>query len=108
MLENAELDLKETWNALGFSVEEQAERTVRLYDALGSHLQEIVNGERSLKRKYSKKIAENIKKFYELNAELKAGLPDLDDSLGLIQLDWSLKNSLKILYEEVKQKRKAE
>ncbi|KAK3862326.1 hypothetical protein Pcinc_031795 [Petrolisthes cinctipes] len=104
MLENAELVLKETWNVMGFSEEEQAERTVRLYDALGSHLQEIVNGERSLKRKYLKKIAENSKRFYELNAELEAGLPDLDDSLGLLQLDRSLKNSLKILYEEVKQR----
>ncbi|KAK4306305.1 hypothetical protein Pmani_021856 [Petrolisthes manimaculis] len=32
------------------------------------------------------------------------GLPDLDDSLGLLQLDQSLKNSLKILYEQVKQR----
>ncbi|KAK3872542.1 hypothetical protein Pcinc_022386 [Petrolisthes cinctipes] len=104
MLENAELALDEIWNVLGFSEEERAVRTDRLYDALGSHLQEIVNGELSLKRKYLKKIAENSKRFYELNAELEAGLPDLDDSLGLLQLDRSLRNYLKILNEKMKKR----
>ncbi|KAK4327609.1 hypothetical protein Pmani_001939 [Petrolisthes manimaculis] len=103
-LDNAEFALEETWNELGFSEEERAKRTVRLYNTMGSHLQEIVNGEFSLKRKYLKKVAENSKRFYELNAELEAGLPDLDDSLGLMQLDRSLRNDLNFLNEKMKKR----
>ncbi|KAK4295404.1 hypothetical protein Pmani_032038 [Petrolisthes manimaculis] len=103
-LDDAEFALEETWNELGFSEEERAKRTVRLYNTMGSHLQEIVNGEFSLKRKYLKKVAENSKRFYELNAELEAGLPDLDDSLGLMQLDRSLRNDLNFLNEKMKKR----
>ncbi|XP_045116594.1 protein regulator of cytokinesis 1-like isoform X2 [Portunus trituberculatus] len=107
VVHEAATKLNSIWSECGFSEEMCRHRRHKMVDHVKALMSQMIDGEKNLRKTLVKSIDDNGSKFYHLNKELGADIPDPEENLSLIELERYLRRAVAGMEKEVKERQNA-
>uniref|UniRef100_A0A0P4W8E0 Protein regulator of cytokinesis 1 n=1 Tax=Scylla olivacea TaxID=85551 RepID=A0A0P4W8E0_SCYOL len=107
VVHGAATQLDSIWSECGFSEEMCRHRRHKMVDHVKALMSQMIDGEKNLRKTLVKSIDDNGLKFYQLNKQLGAGIPDPEEHLSLIELERYLRRAVVEMEKEVKERHSA-